>query len=269
MIIKMLCSDLDGTLLGLKNNTTPKCSKVFKTYKDRLKMVLVSARMPSGMHYIQKELGIEVQPIICYNGALVMQGSKILSSHYISLNLVAKIIELSQEFNVAVGLYSHDQWTAPFRSERIDKEEFNTQTKVILESNLTTLKRWEAQKIGAHKLMLMGVKENIDALFKTLVAQYSSDLGVYRSNDTLIEITPGGIDKLSAIKSLLDHNIGLENILAFGDNFNDISMLSAVGYGVAVENARKAVKEIAKETIDSCINDGVANFLPTFLEKHL
>ena len=50
----MLCSDLDGTLLGLKNNTTPKCNKVFKTYKDRLKMVLVSARMPSGTLYIHK-----------------------------------------------------------------------------------------------------------------------------------------------------------------------------------------------------------------------
>ena len=265
----MLCSDLDGTLLGPTKKTTPKCNKVFKTYKDRLKMVLVSARMPSGMHYIQKELGIEVQPIICYNGALVMQGSKILSSHYISLNLVAKIIELSQEFNVAVGLYSHDQWTAPFRSERIDKEEFNTQSKVIIESNLTTLNKWEAQKIGAHKLMLMGVKESIDGLFNRLVAQFSSDLGVYRSNDTLIEITPGGIDKLSGIKSLLDHRIGLENIVAFGDNFNDISMLSGVGYGVAVENARETVKEIAKETIESCVNDGVANFLPAFLDKHL
>ena len=46
-------------------------------------------------------------------------------------------------------------------------------------------------------------------------------------------------------------------------------MLSGVGYGVAVENGREAVKEIAKETIDSCLNDGVANFLLTFLDKHL
>jgi|TARA_B110000977_G_scaffold201088_1_gene294073 Cof subfamily protein (haloacid dehalogenase superfamily) len=269
MILKMLCSDLDGTLLGLKNRTTPKCNKVFNTYKDRLKVVLVSARMPSGMYYIQRELGIENQPIICYNGALVMHGTKTLSSHYISLNLVAKISELSHTLNVAVGLYSHDQWTAPARSERIDKEEFNTQTKVILESNTTTLKKWGEQKIGAHKLMLMGTKQNTDELFDLLIAQYSADLGVYRSNDTLIEITPGGIDKLSGIKSLLDQNIGLENIVAFGDNFNDISMLSGVGYGVAVENGREAVKEIAKETIDSCLNDGVANFLLTFLDKHL
>jgi len=269
MTLKMLCSDLDGTLLALKNRTSPHCNEVFKKYRERLKIVLVSARMPSGMHYIQKELGIEEQPIICYNGALVMKGTKTLSSHYISLDLVAKITEISHEFNAAVGLYSHDQWTAPFRSERIDKEEFNTQTKVIIESNLTTLNKWEAQKIGAHKLMLMGAKESIDGLFNTLVAQFSSDLGVYRSNDTLIEITPGGIDKLSGIKSLLDHRIGLENIIAFGDNFNDISMLSGVGYGVAVENAREAVKEIAKETIDSCANDGVASFLPAFLDKHL
>lgn len=265
----MLCSDLDGTLLALKNRTSPHCNEVFKKYRERLKIVLVSARMPSGMHYIQKELGIEEQPIICYNGALVMEGSHVLSSHYIDLETVSKVCLLSDTYGVAVGLYAFDQWTAPSRSERINKEEFNTQTRVVIESNEVTIKKWRDQSLGAHKLMLMGVKESIDALFNALVAQFSSDLGVYRSNDTLIEITPGGIDKLSGIKSLLDHRIGLENIIAFGDNFNDISMLSGVGYGVAVENAREAVKEIAKETIDSCANDGVASFLPAFLDKHL
>ena len=158
----MLCSDLDGTLLALKNRTSPHCNEVFKKYRERLKIVLVSARMPSGMHYIQKELGIEEQPIICYNGALVMKGTQTLSSHYISLNLVAKITEISHEFNAAVGLYSHDQWTAPFRSERIDKEEFNTQTKVAFEPTTVTISRWKKAEKGAHKLMLMGTKETAD-----------------------------------------------------------------------------------------------------------
>lgn len=269
MTLKMLCSDLDGTLLALKNRTSPHCNEVFKKYRDRIKIVLVSARMPSGMHYIQKDLGILDQPIVCYNGALVMEGSRVLSSHYIDLDRVIEICQLSNTYGVAVGLYAYDQWTTPSRSERIDKEEFNTQTKVVIESNEETVKKWRDQGLGAHKLMLMGTKESADALFNVLMEHFSDTLGIYRSNDTLIEITPGGVDKLIGIQSLLSAEIQLEHILAFGDNFNDISMISGVGYGVALSNGREALKKVAQETIATCAADAVAKFLPSFLDKHL
>jgi hypothetical protein len=267
MAYKMLCSDLDGTLLGLKNRATPFCCQVFKKYASEIDMVLVSARMPSGMRYIQKELGISNKPMVCYNGALVMDGEKVLSATYIELVLVKQLLEICVKNSVAIGLYAYDEWRAAINSERIAKEEFNTQTKVVFEPTLKTIERWAKKGHGAHKLMLMGSKESLDVVFKILERQMSGLIGIYRSNDSLIEISPASIDKLGGIEKLLRPGIGLEHIIAFGDNFNDISMLSAVGLGIAVENARPAVKAVAKELVAKCTEDGVAHFLEAYFTQ--
>ena len=50
----------------------------------------------------------------------------------------------------------------------------------------------------------------------------------------------------------------MAEVLAFGDNFNDISLIEEVGYGVAVANARDEVKNVAKEITESNTADGVA-----------
>lgn len=262
-----LCTDLDGTLLGLKNRPTPFCCQVFKKYRHRIQMVLVSARMPSGMHYIQEALGIKNQPMVCYNGALVLKDNQVVSSTYIPIDLVKQIHIICGQNQIDMGLYAHDNWCAPTASKRIAKEEFNTQTQVYLEPTLSTIRRWEAQGQGAHKLMLMGTKETANAAMAQLNQLFKGVLEIYRSNDTLIEVSPGNVDKRTGIQALLEGQSTLENTMAFGDNFNDITMLTAVGLGVAVGNARPAVKEIAQTVVAPCASDGVAHFLEHFFNK--
>lgn len=75
-----------------------------------------------------------------------------------------------------------------------------------------------------------------------------------------------GADKVSAIFELCEHlQIGTENIMAFGDDYNDIEMLKAVGTGVAVENAPDEIKSVADFVTESNDNDGVALFLKNHL----
>ncbi len=76
MVFKILCSDLDGTLLSTKSDVSDFTISEIGRIKKHLKVILVSARMPQGMYYLQKDLGITNQPIICYNGALVLDGKK-------------------------------------------------------------------------------------------------------------------------------------------------------------------------------------------------
>ena len=56
-------------------------------------------------------------------------------------------------------------------------------------------------------------------------------------------------------------NVQLENVAAFGDNYNDIEMLESVGYGVAVGNARQEVKNAAQYVTSHHKEDGVARWL--------
>ena len=53
----------------------------------------------------------------------------------------------------------------------------------------------------------------------------------------------------------------MNDVIAFGDNYNDIEMLKAVGLGVAVSNAKKEVLAIADKVTDSNKNDGVAKMI--------
>ncbi|MCW1953121.1 MAG: HAD family hydrolase [Flavobacteriia bacterium] len=268
MRYKMLCTDLDGTLLALKNKPSEFTSQLFKKYATEISIVLVSARMPSGIRYIQEILGVTNQPIICYNGALVMNGEQVISSHTIPVKLIKDVANLCQNHQVALGLYSYDEWFAPAPSERVAKEEFNTQTKVVFEPTLTTLDRWQQEDKGAHKLMLMGTKQGADQLQELLDTEFKKEMDIYRSNDTLIEISPAGIDKLTGIKALTQPGISLSDIMAFGDNYNDISMLQGVGLGVAMENGRQEVKDIADQQAKSCAADGVAHFLEHYINTY-
>ena len=61
--------------------------------------------------------------------------------------------------------------------------------------------------------------------------------------------------------------ISLEDTMALGDNYNDISMLSIVGHSVAMGNAEQPVKDIAKAVTDTNSNDGVAQMIKKALAQ--
>ncbi|SNZ02098.1 Cof-type HAD-IIB family hydrolase [Flagellimonas pacifica] len=265
MNFKILCSDLDGTLLSTKNDVSEFTISEIHRIKEQMRIILVSARMPKSMVYLQKRMGIEQNPIICYNGALVQKEGLQLSSSMIPIELTIYLNTICQTDNIKLGLYHKNEWCVDQTSERVQKEIFHTKAEPILETTSKTLERWERNNIGPHKIMLMGTKSTMDAIAPMLESNFSSKVNCYRSNDTLIEIAPKSVSKLLAIKSLLLPNESLDNVIAFGDNYNDVEMLQHVGYGVAVENGRKEAKEAAKKVTLSNKDHGVAQFIKDHL----
>jgi Cof subfamily protein (haloacid dehalogenase superfamily) len=259
---KILCSDLDGTLLSTKSDVSETTITTLNKIKDNTKVILVSARMPKSMTYIQKNLGVENEPIICYNGALVLDKSKEIESVTIPLAVLKKIYQLSEEHNIQLGLYYKDEWFVEATSKRVEKEIRNTKAIPEYRPTSETFHDWKTRKVtGAHKVMMMGNKTTCDAIYPILEEKFGEQIAIYRSNDTLIEIAPKSVSKLSAIKLLLTDAETLEDIVAFGDNYNDLEMLKNVGCGVAVGNARDEVKEIANYTTLDNTDHGVAVFI--------
>lgn len=263
MTFKHLCLDLDGTTLALKSDITEFCAKVLNKINESTKVILVSARIPSGMYYIQDKIKAEEQPMICYNGAYILDGERIINDVTIDLESVLKVNEICKSNSIAIGIYSYNNWWVPVDSERVQKEIHNTKTHPIIEPTDVSLKRLISKDQGVHKLMLMGTKETADKAQKELEL-LSEELTIYRSNDTLIEIAPSGIDKHRAIEMVLGTD--LSQVMAFGDNFNDIEMIQNVGMGIAVANARASLKEVADALTHSCQEDGVAHFLNDYFK---
>lgn len=265
MIYKILCSDLDGTLLSTKSDVSDFTISEITRIRKTIRIILVSARMPQSMTYLQERLGIQNQPIICYNGALVLDGTKELFSETIDFNSMQKVHKLSKAHQIKLGLYYNSEWYAEETSARIKKEIKHTRTAPIFRPTSITLADWGKRNISAHKIMLMGTKASADAIFSILINELSEQMNIYRSNDTLIELAPKSVSKLSAIQLLLSSNESLADVISFGDNYNDVEMLKHSGCGVAVGNAREEVKSIANHITLKSTEHGVANFI----QQHL
>lgn len=266
MSVRIVFSDIDGTLLNDERILSKKTIEVFKKLKTNIPIVLISARMPKAMRHLQEMGNLSDQPIIAYNGGLVLVNNEIIHSTEIPNSITTAITEFDSAIHFS--LYHNDDWYVPKKDYWTKREINNTKVEAEILANNKVIDLWNKKQIGAHKIMCMGNIDDIDRLSIFLEDNYNELLHIYRSKSTYIEVTPKSISKKTAITYLLDKlytNISLNEVAAFGDNYNDIEMIEAVGYGVAVANAKDEVKQIAKYQTTSGNKDGVAKFLENYI----
>ena len=270
--IRALCTDIDGTLLDSRRELSHNTIEVIRKLSPLMPVVLASSRMPSAMRHLQSELGILEHPLICYNGGYVLRyhsagETDVLFSAEIPLSICKDILTLAKTTSVHISLYRQDQWFAPRVDEWTTREATITKVSPIVKPGEEVLDLWQKSTVGAHKVMIMGAAAEIKFLERALREAFSSEIHVYHSKSTYLELAPKVISKASALQLLLKqlYDIALSEVIAFGDNYNDIELIQAVGLGIAVGNARSEVKAVAKEIALDSKHDGVANAL----YKHL
>jgi Cof subfamily protein (haloacid dehalogenase superfamily) len=263
MSYKIIFSDIDGTLLNKDRELSPLTKSVFRQLQKEVPVILISSRMPEAMRHLQHDLEIAHQPLICYNGGLILVDNKTVSSTEIPVKIIEKLHLYNQELQCHLSLYHKDEWYVPQIDKWAQREESNTKVTPQVLSNLEVIEKWKKEKKGAHKIMCMGDEEDIDQIVAFLSKNFGKQLHLYRSKSTYLEIANKEVSKLTGIKILLNDyfHLELEDAIAFGDNFNDYEMLKAVGMGVAVGNAKPEILEIAKEITSHGKEDGVARTL--------
>ncbi|MEN2281887.1 Cof-type HAD-IIB family hydrolase [Algoriphagus sp. SE2] len=261
MEIKAFCSDVDGTLLNSERDLSQRLKAIISQLHAEFPVILASSRMPNAMRHLVKDLGKVDQPLVCYNGGYVLSASgEVLDSVTIPLKLVEKILSLTKNSEIHVSLYQGENWYEEKDDYWSQREIRNTKTSCIWMPAGEVINLWSEDNSGAHKVMCMGDSQEISWLFGELHFEHAKDLHLYRSNDNYLEIAPKPISKATGLKKILDHSFdfGLDSVIAFGDNYNDIDLLQSVGFGVAVANARPEVKAVAKEITLTNKEDGVA-----------
>src|SRR5699024_2296867 len=104
----------------------------------------------------------------------------------------------------------------------------------------------------------------IDTLTEKL--SFYNDIEITSSSSNNIEINRKGVNKVRAIEKICNElEITLDNVMAIGDNLNDLQMIKQVGLGVAVGNATSQLKEHAKYVTDSNDLNGVAHAINKFV----
>lgn len=254
----MVCLDIDGTLLNSEHRITEKTKEAIKNVtKERLiPVILVSARMPKGILFLQKELEI-TQPIICYSGALVKDRSgNTLLNKVISASGTKQIHEITKKSNLHISLYKDDEWYIE-EPDQWSKQEGDITHITPKVTNFDILfETWEKEKTGPNKILIMAQPHEI-VLMKETIKDHS--LNVYQSKRTYLEIMSKEASKTAAIDFLREKfDSQVCQIIAMGDNYNDIDMIKYAGLGIAMGNAPDEVKKYADEVTLTNDEDGVA-----------
>ncbi|RYE21342.1 MAG: HAD family phosphatase, partial [Sphingobacteriaceae bacterium] len=93
-MVKLICTDVDGTLLNKQREVDDFTVKVFAQLDKSIQIIPASSRMPKALWHIQKTLNIEHMPLICYNGALVLSSGKVFTAEKViaSITIPAKTV---------------------------------------------------------------------------------------------------------------------------------------------------------------------------------
>ena len=261
MNFKLLCTDIDGTLLNKNRQLSALTIAEIKRIHPQIPVILISSRMPKAMRHLQTTLGIEDTPLIAYNGGLILHGTEVIETTEIDLTTVAAVMEAAKNTTIHLSLYHNDDWFVPEMDYWAQREQNNTQVTPSVNPLIETLQLLKSQQKGVHKIMAMGDENEIERLFNGMRSLYGNHLHLYRSKSTYIEIANKSISKATALTKLLTSKypeIQLNDVIAYGDNYNDIDMLKAVGAGIAVDNAKQEVLVVSDDITAANIDDGVA-----------
>lgn len=265
-VIKLIISDIDGTILDQKHQLDSHLLELMPLLKQsEIPFVLASARSPLGIAPISKELGITDFPIASYNGALISTGDKILSQHTINKKELLLLHDfLKKEFpTVSINVYSGKNWYVNALDKWVEIE-----AQITGESpKVTSLADFlQEEKNLIHKLLLIDNAATIQKLKETLATIDFPQTDFYLSKDNYLEVTHNQVSKKQALLELANYyQLSLTEIMSIGDNYNDIPMIEIAGLGVAMGNAPTEVKTCSNRVTDSNDQNGVSKAIKLYV----
>ncbi|MBR1470434.1 MAG: Cof-type HAD-IIB family hydrolase [Lachnospiraceae bacterium] len=270
-LIRLLALDIDGTMLTNDKRLTDRCREAIRAAAAAgIEPVVITGRPYSGLPEAVEAMP-EIRYAVTSNGAVTMDRAtgSIQRSHLIppqeALALLKQPVESGLLFNVfidGVGYCSPAQYAQMRRIYEGRPIYAYVQKSRRVSEDLQGL---IAAPAGVENIWIKaGSRQERDAL-----GQQAAALGSYHivmTDETDVEIGALHADKGEALLALAETlGIPREASMAIGDNDNDLGMLRAAGYAVAMGNALDMVKDMADFVTDSNEADGVAKVIERLL----
>lgn len=261
MGIKMIAIDLDGTLLNENHGLNTATIQAVKQAKVAgIKVVLCSGRPLSGVSQYFETLGL-VDPgdyVISYNGAMVQHADTgdVLVQHTLTAKDFQDMAALAEELGVHIQALDEAKLYTP----NADISKYTVRESYLVKMPLFYRKAdtFDASKRFA-KLMMIDEPGLLAEAKKNLPSECFDKYYIVNSEPFFLEIQNKAVNKGNAVKALAD-NLGYEmsEVMAVGDQANDIPMIKAAGIGVAMGNAAPEIIAAADVQTATNIEDGVA-----------
>lgn len=269
MTYKLIALDLDGTLKSTNKQILPKTKIILQELaKQGVVIVLASGRPTAGLYKEADELKLNETGgyLLSFNGAKVVdyQTKETIYQKVYNAKIAHDVYDRAKKYGLAVMTYAD----GVIITEDIDDEY------VIIESEINHLpielvKNFkETVDFSVNKVLLTGKPEYVEKIIDEFKEPYGDSLSIYRSAPFFIEVMAQGIDKAASLQALIERlGIKQEEVISFGDGYNDLSMIEFAGMGVAMENAVDQVKQCADYITLSNDDEGIYECLKLLNEK--
>ena len=256
--IKLAAFDLDGTLLDSQRSLTPAAKKAVACLQQKgIYVVLVTGRSYSAVKPIYDQLGLHA-PIVCYNGAGVVNGDDGAMIHSLLLpdHLTRGVIQIARRHNVHVHVFISDRMY--YEKER--KEAWDYEKQLGIKGTLVPFD--EMKDLNVLKALCIADHEILQQVSRDIGNAYGENITRVFSYPHFLEVMDGRVNKVEGLKAVSrQYGISRDEMIAFGDGENDIEMLRYAGIGIAMENAYEHVKEAADLITASNDEEGITKSL--------
>ena len=261
--VKLWISDIDGTLIDYDRSITPEMKNLIAKINDsENKLVLATGRMFMGAYFEAQKFNLKT-PVVCYQGAVVRTKDKILWQAPIKTEIALEIISYLESKNIHTHIYNDDELYVIDDDKKIMHDYcYGRGTTYEVIDNFNKLKLHDVPKI-------LGVIQN-DNLMKEVKAElsekYKNILTIVQSSPIYLEITDINASKGKALDFLKEYwNLKDEEVIASGDQDNDIDLLLHAGLKVCVGNNSKKLKEISQYHCSSVKSNELVNLIESLM----
>jgi Cof subfamily protein (haloacid dehalogenase superfamily) len=277
MPIKLLALDIDGTLLNSRGELTPRTRARIEAARERGVLVaLVTGRRFSSARQLTEELGFALSvPLVSHNGALTKNIATLetISFHPFELETAREVVRLGREHGVDVICCDDPHGLGVMVLEGVspDNKALHRYLDKYRDSVSEVGDLLEYLDHAPIQIMFSGRCARMDDFAEELKTAIGEQVSLFRTRYLKADLTI--LDALSPVASKGDglaavaeaHGIRREEVMAVGDNHNDITMLRYAGVGVVMGNAEDELKQMGFALTASNEEDGVAEAIEQYI----
>lgn len=256
---KVVVSDLDGTLLNSDQEVSEFSKKVIRKLIDNgIKFYIATGRAYPDAKQIMESIGIKI-PLISANGGVIndVEGNEIYRNN---LEEKYKNILLDIDYKaisdlIHINIYSDNRWFI------VDKERkynpFEEEPVYMYE----VVKIEEVREKNINKIFFIGPHKELIKLEKVILEKTNGEVNIAFTHPECLEIFDIEVNKANAIERIGKlEGFDLNDVVSFGDGFNDFEMLKNSKKGYVMKNAHYTLKEALpnNEIVNSNSRNGVA-----------
>lgn len=262
--IRLVAVDLDGTLLDPSGKLTEHTIATIKRAQaEGVIVAICTGRFFENASILLKDAGLDC-PIVAFNGGLTAEGPfrQPIARHRMDRRAAQTVFGRLEELEAMYYLFGDGLVATRFLTDRHHSlihygDRMITEAKVRYTYGKAACE--EAISLGIYKYYVHA-GDDMNALLRLKDAlQDLQQVALTQSSESNIEIIPPDVDKGTGVKDLAKHfGIPLQEVMCLGDQDNDVPMIKAAGWGVAMGNATPEVIAAADAVTLSNAEDGVA-----------